>query len=148
MSASLSQQVGRQSVEAPQDPGGLNDAAQRKMQAGDLVGARSLLEAAVAADPSRPSPWVNLAAVLHNLGAPADERAALDRALALDPRNLRALLQSGGLYEMQGDPRTAAAVYRRALESAPRGANLPGAMQAHLQHAARAVSASRMPSAA
>jgi aspartate beta-hydroxylase len=105
----------------------------------DWTGARESLEGAIAIDPSLPVLWVNLAAVFYSLKLEKEEKAALDKALALDPRNLRALLQAGLFHETREDSRAAAAIYRTALQSVPRGVELPQAMTAHLQHAVKVV---------
>ncbi len=108
---------------------------------GDFARAREALLQAVEIDPSSVTSWMNLAAACNGLGRSDDEKAALDKILVLEPRNLRALLQMAVLYERRGEPRAAAATYRTALQSVPRSAQLPPEMQAHLQHAQRAVEA-------
>ena len=115
-------------------PDALNDAAERKLASGDLNGGRALLHQAIAIAPDRAILWVNLAAALHGLGLAAEEKAAFDRALSLEPRNLRALLHAAGWHEARGESRTAAAIYRRALESTPRGMQLSGPILAQLRH--------------
>src|SRR5712664_2958469 len=80
-------------AEAPGHPLVLNEAARRMLLADNPAGARELLEQAVKSDPGQPSLWLNLAASLRGLKRPADELAALDKVLALEPSNLRALLQ-------------------------------------------------------
>ena len=124
-----------------QSPRDLNDAAQRLLFDGDFGRAREALLQAVETEPSNVVFWMNLAAACNGLGRADDEKAALDRVLALEPRHLRALLQMAVLYETKGEPRAAAATYRTALQSVPRGAQLPPEMLAHLQHAQRVVDA-------
>lgn len=131
-------------AEAPNHPVSLNEAAQRRMGAGDLNGARELLEKAVAADPGVAMFWLNLAAVFRGLKLDEQEHAALEKALGLEPRNLRALLEAGMIHERRGEPRTAAAIYRRALESTPRNMDLPPPVRAQLQHARAVVDANKL----
>ncbi len=66
--------------------------------------------------------------------------AALERALALEPRNVRGLLQKASLLELQ-DTRRGAAAYRIALQAIPLGAEPPAAMLPVLQHARQTVEA-------
>ena len=51
--------------------------------------------------------------------------ASVDRVLALDPRNLRALVMKGDSLEQAGDTKAASAYYRAALRSAPPPDRLP-----------------------
>ena len=51
--------------------------------------------------------------------------ASADRVLALEPRNLRALVMKGDSLERNGDTRAASAYYRAALRSAPPADKLP-----------------------
>jgi aspartate beta-hydroxylase len=126
-------------AEAPRHPLVLNEAARRMLLADNPAGARELLEQAVKSDPTQPSLWLNLAASLRGLKRPDDELAALDAALAIEPRNLRALLQKASLQELLGKPRVAAATYRSALQMIPPGAETPPAMRPVLDHANKAV---------
>ena len=127
----------------PQPPSvrALNQAAERLLVSGDFASARETLLRAIEADTSNVASWMNVAAACNGLHRPDDEKAALEKVLVLEPRNLRALLQMAVLYENKGESRAAAATYRTALQSVPRGAPLPPEMQAHLQHAQRAVEA-------
>ncbi|MEO7208260.1 MAG: hypothetical protein ABI356_01570 [Steroidobacteraceae bacterium] len=84
--------VRRAEAEAPRHPLVLNEAARRLLLSGDAEGAYMLLTQAVGEDPSHASIWVNLAAALRGLKREAEEMAAIDKALALEPRNLRAML--------------------------------------------------------
>jgi aspartate beta-hydroxylase len=119
----------------------LGEAATRLLMSGDFARARDALLQAVEIDPSNVGCWMNLAAACNGLDLADDEKTALDKVLTLEPRNLRALLQMAVHYEVKGQPRAAAATYRTALQSVPRGAQLPPEMLAHLQHAQRAVEA-------
>jgi len=57
------------------------------------------------ADPNHPALWSNLASSLRALRLPREEMEAIERALALEPRHLTALLQKGNLIEDRGDAR-------------------------------------------
>jgi aspartyl/asparaginyl beta-hydroxylase (cupin superfamily) len=50
---------------------------------------------------------------------PASQAAALERQLAADPRNIRALVQRADLYAAAGDARSASSYYLAAIRSAP-----------------------------
>jgi aspartate beta-hydroxylase len=128
-------------AEAPRHPLVLNEAARRMLLAGNWSGARDLLKQALEADPSHPSLWLNLAAALRGLRCPDDEMAALEKLLALDPRNLRALLQKASLQELRNDPRAAGATYRTALQVIPPGLTVSPEMDQVLRHAKDVVEA-------
>ncbi len=72
---------------------------------------------------------------------PADELAALDQLLALEPRHLRGLLQKASLLELRGESRTAAAFYRTALQTIPPGVELPPTLRPVIQQARDAAAA-------
>ena len=126
-------------VESPRHPLVLNEAARRMLHAGNPAGAHMLLEEAVKGDSTHPSLWLNLAAALHGLNRVAEEKAALERVLAIEPHHVGALLNKASLEERQGEPRAAAATYRAALESLPPTGEVPTAMHPVLQHARKVV---------
>ncbi len=128
-------------TEAPRHPLVLNEAARKRLLAGDPAGAHALLERAIAAEPTLPSLWLNLAAALRGLGRPELEMAALDRVLTLEPRHVRAQLQKASLLELQGNLRAAAALYRTVLQALPPGIDPPEALRPVVQHAANVVAA-------
>jgi aspartyl/asparaginyl beta-hydroxylase (cupin superfamily) len=66
---------------------------------------------------------------------------AVDRALALEPRHVRALLQKASILEGKGRARDAAVTYRHALQSIPPGIDFPPALQSLLRHARATVDA-------
>jgi len=70
------------------------------------------------------------------MGSPAEteKAAALDRLLAADPRNVRALIQRADLYAAAGDARSASSFYLTALRSAP-GSGVPRELAAELARA-------------
>ena len=130
--------------QAPRHPLVMGEVAARKLADGDAAGAYALLKDAVAVEPDDVSLWMNMAAALRRLERPDEEQAALDKVLALEPRNLWALLQAATVHEIKGDTRAAAAVYRTALQSVPQGVDLPSDMRAHLRHAQAQVQANEL----
>ena len=128
-------------LESPQHPLVLNEIGQRMLLSGNLVRARELFELAARVDSANPSIWINLAATLRGLGRRDEEMLALHRVLALEPGNLRAMLQKGSLQELQGNSRAAAVTYRAALQSITPTTPVPTWMHEPLRHAAQFVAA-------
>ena len=124
---------------APDHPAVLNELGLRMMGRGEALKARELFERATLADPSHPALWSNLASSPHALSLPQQEMQAIERALALEPHHLTALLQKGALIEERGDARGAARIYRHALATVPPDATPPAALGAALEHAREAV---------
>ena len=69
--------------------------------------------------PEYPGPHVNLALVYLNDGRRKDARAALDRALAIEPTHATGNTQLGILLREDGEFAAAEGAYRRALEASP-----------------------------
>ena len=84
---------------------------------------------------------LNFAAEMRRANRPQDEMRALDQALALEPRNLRALLQKAALLELTGRPRESAMAYRHALQLIPRGIELPAHLVPVVEYARASVEA-------
>jgi aspartate beta-hydroxylase len=137
--AEADQLLARVAQLAPAHPAVLNELGVRMLQRGEAENARALFRRATEADPRHPALWSNLASSLHALERLDDELDALEKALALEPRHLSALLQKGTLLEERGDPRNAARVYRNALATIPPGAATPPAVSEALEHAKEAV---------
>ena len=78
--------------------------------------------------------WIGLAVAHQALGDTAGERAALDRALALEPRNVMALTLAGDHHAEAGDVRAASAYYDVVL----RLTATPAAAQGHEAQVRRA----------
>jgi aspartate beta-hydroxylase len=126
---------------APEHPLVINEVAREMLLAGNAAAACGLLQQAVVRAPSHPSLWLNLAAALRGLKRWDEEALALEKVLALEPRNLRALLQKASLLELRGSTRSAAATYRIALQTIPPGVELPPAMRPALERAQQVVEA-------
>ena len=120
---------------APEHPLVLNTSGLALLSGGDAAGARRLFEQAISKDGRRAPFWLNLASAFRHLGQPDEEMKALTQALTIEPRYALALLQKASLLEMQGQVRQAAAAYRNALATIPRGSTLPESMRNAVEHA-------------
>src|SRR5271170_7547282 len=60
--------------------------------------------------------WYGLSLVQRKIGTASDENAALERALALDPRHLPSLIAMGDWYARDGDLRAATSYYAATLK--------------------------------
>jgi aspartate beta-hydroxylase len=125
----------------PEHPAILNEAALRELRGGNVIGARDMLERAVARDGSNTRLLMNLAGTLRRLGLAADEMRIIERVLAVEPRHLFALLQKATLLESQGKQRAAAKVYHNALQTIPPGTNVPAALRGLIEKAVAATQA-------
>ena len=125
----------------PSHPLVLNLAGVLQLHAGNVAGARQLLDQAIAADAGNPAFWLDLASCYRILGLRDDEQAALQRVLTIEPRHLIGLLQKASLLELLGKLREAAGVYADALATIPPGARIARSLQPALEHAAEAVRA-------
>jgi hypothetical protein len=81
------------------------------------------------------TPWFLLAQACNLDGDVAAEESALNRQLALEPRNLPALILSGELKARAGDDRAANAFFQAALNQAAATPNLSAALHAMLERA-------------
>ena len=79
--------------------------------------------------------WVALAGACGRLGDLQAAHAAVDKALALDPSNLRGLIVKADLLGGQGDARAASAFYMAAVQAAPPENQLTSDLRADLQRA-------------
>jgi aspartyl/asparaginyl beta-hydroxylase (cupin superfamily) len=102
-------------------------AADRALAAGNLAGARSILEEAARHDPPSPEFWQRLATVRKMGGATMLAIEAIDRALALAPLDFVNLLMRAHLLESAGH-HEAGEAYGRALAQ-PRPDPLPPVFQ-------------------
>jgi aspartate beta-hydroxylase len=126
---------------APHQPIVLNAAGGHMMRSGDASRARELYERALAVDSSSKVLWLNLATACRSLDDKKAEGAALEKALAIEPRYVLALLQKAELMERLDMPKAAANVYRAALDCVVSGTPVPQNVAAALTHAQAVVNA-------
>jgi tetratricopeptide (TPR) repeat protein len=119
------------------------DRALAAMRAEDWLRAESELGQLTRDYPAYPGPQVNLAIVYRNEKRPGDARAALDRALAVDPKHAVANNELGILLRETGKFEEAERAYRRALEIDPNYAlahyNLGVLLDVYLRRGAEAI---------
>ena len=106
---------------APQQPLVLNAAGGYLYRSGNAQRARELYEKAIAADGNSKVLWLNLANACRALNDKNTAVQALDKALALDPRYVLALLCKGELMEGLGESKKAFFFYEAALDSIASG---------------------------
>ena len=128
---------------APNHPAVLNELGVRMLARGAADQAQLLFSRAATANPTQPSIWANLASSLKALGRRVEEYDAIEKALALEPRHLSALLQKADFLEQSGDPRNAAQAYQAALDSLPPGVAIPPHLKAAFEVARIRVDADR-----
>jgi len=115
-----------------------NDARAQGIEAlrtGDARKARESFEGIVAAGQADASAYLGLAYACAGLKDHPAARAAIDRALALEPRNLRALIMKADYLDALGDARAASSFYRAAVSTAPPAEQLPGDLRGELARA-------------
>jgi tetratricopeptide (TPR) repeat protein len=128
---------------APQQPIVLNAAGGHMLRVGEARRARELYESALARDGGSKVLWLNLAQACRALRDSRSETQALERALAIEPRYVLALLQKADLMERLAHPKTAAFVYEAALDCVESGAPVPPQAAPALAHAREVVGATR-----
>lgn len=112
----------------------LIDLARHALQHRDGLGARRAIEQLMNAG-YEPIPWLMLAKACNLTADRPGEEAALQQQLALEPRNLPALLLTGELKARSGDDRSAASFFQAALNSAVQMEQIPTQLQAMLDRA-------------
>ena len=112
-------------------------AGKAALDAGDARGARGHFEAIVHGGQADAPVLVALAVACQRLDDAAAVDAAVGRALALDPRNLHALLIRADRLATTGDVRSAAAFYGAAVQVGAQARNLDPALAAAVQRAAQ-----------
>jgi Tfp pilus assembly protein PilF len=119
------------------------DRALAAMRAADWLRAESELGQLTRDYPGYPGPQVNLAIVYRHENRPSDARAALDHALAVDPKHAVANNELGILLRETGKFEEAERAYRRALETDPNYAlahyNLAVLLDVYLRRGADAI---------
>lgn len=106
------------------------------LQQGRVDEARELFESLVSHSPNRAAAWLGLAHSCASLGDEEAAAKAVDRALTLEPRNLRALLFKADRLVRTGEPRKSLAFYEGALRVASAASGqVPADIQQGLQRA-------------
>jgi aspartate beta-hydroxylase len=118
--------------------GDLRSAAEAGLQAlqrGDPASARPLLETALKQNPAEARLWVALAHACGAVRDPAAKLRALDRALALRPRHVQALVMKADFLAERGEAGPAATLYQLAIDAVPDPQSAPPEVQRLLAHA-------------
>lgn len=105
---------------------------------GDARGALEQFRRVTATGRAGAEAWLGEAEALERLGDPQNSRAAVEQALAAEPRHFRALIAKADLLTAAGEQRAASAYYSAALRNAPPPAQLD---QRHRPLVARAQAA-------
>lgn len=105
------------------------------LRRGDPRKARESFERIVAAGRADASACIGLAYACRSLNDNAASLAAVDKALSLEPRNLRALILKADHLAEAGDARSAAAFYAAATKNAPTPDQLPPDLRTELLRA-------------
>jgi len=105
------------------------------LRQGDVRQARESFERIVAAGQADASAYLGLAYACAGLGDHPAALAAVDHALALEPRNLRALIMKADHLAAAGDARAASSFYRAAVDTAPAANQLPADLRNELERA-------------
>ena len=92
---------------------------QRAFAKGDMQSARAAFQRLVDADGCDPQQWISLALICQNLRDEPGEENAIQRALAVNPMDLPALLLRGKLFERKGNTHQAARAYGAAASVSP-----------------------------
>jgi aspartate beta-hydroxylase len=105
------------------------------LRTGDARKARESFERIVAAGQADASAYLGLAYACAGVKDHPAARAAIDCALALEPRNLRALIMKADYLDALGDARAASSFYRAAVGAAPPAEQLPADLRSELARA-------------
>lgn len=107
------------SAATPDDVRQVLEAAGRQLEAGDVPGAFSTLEPALAAHPRDPNLLAMRAIAYASYSSPEQAQADIDQALGLAPNNALVLFARGYLRQRQGQADQAIADFTRAIEADP-----------------------------
>jgi aspartate beta-hydroxylase len=110
------------------DSRSIGQAGAAALQAGDARTARQHFEQLVASGHADASVWLALAIACQTLKDEPRMLVALDKALALEPRNLRALIMKGDHLAANGKRRAAVSFYGVVLALASQSRDLPPAI--------------------
>ncbi len=122
-------------------PNALNSAGLQRLNAGDAAAAADLFAQAAALDPAGLPLWLNLAKARRAMGDDGGEGAALASALALDARDLTALIRSAERFERIGAPAKALVAWSGVIAVAPPLAECAGPLRDAVAHATGFVAA-------
>lgn len=120
---------------APLDIGDLTRRAQEALSRGEATQAVVLLEDVVSSGRADVSVWLTLAHAAALQNEMQAKIAAIDKALALAPKDVRALIAKADHLAMQGDQRAAATFYSTALQHAPSPDQTPPRLRDALRRA-------------
>ena len=120
-------------TEGSPDLAALTAAGFEALQRGDATTARSHFSRATTLGTAGADAWFGLSVAERQLHQAEAERAALERALQLEPRHVPALIRKGDLYTEHADPRAATPFYRAALKIAGGLRQLPPSWQTELE---------------
>ena len=109
----------------PIDARALAQSGIEALRRGDPRKARESFERIVAAGQADAATCLGLAYACRSLKEHSAAHAAVDKALALEPRNLRALILKADHLAAEGDERAASSFYMAAVKSAPPPNQLP-----------------------
>ena len=105
------------------------------LRSGDAVRARDCFSRSLASGKASASALLGLAHACAALNDGAGKVAAIERLLALEPRNIRGLIMKADHLASAGDTRSATTFYLAALRSAPPREQLPAEVAAELRRA-------------
>ena len=119
----------------PIDARALAQSGAEALRRGDARTARESFEQIVAARQADTSVCMALAYACRRLNDPPAALAAVERALALTPHDLRALILKADLLAEAGDERTASSFYQFAIRIAPPPNEMPADLRDELRRA-------------
>ncbi len=120
---------------APIDARALVQSGAAALRQGDARTARASFERVIDAGQADVASYLGLAQACRSLGDAPIALAALDKALALEPRNLGAVILKADLLAELGDTRAAASFYQFAVRVAPPGDEMPAALRDEVKRA-------------
>lgn len=110
-------------------------AGAQALREGRPAEAASLFQRIVEANDANATVWLAMAAARHQLSDVPGEFAAIQQALELDPRDLRALIMMADHQAARGDPRAACAFYDAVVKVAVAKGQVEPAMEAEVGRA-------------
>lgn len=132
--------LGHVLVHQPNAPQALNLLGLIALDRQDFVNAISHFSGAAQSDPGEAALWMNLASAYRGIDDASGERMALDRALAVDQRNLMAQIRTAQLQQRLGEDHDAASSWSKALALAAGLRDMPPALADTLAEARRYIS--------